>query len=1086
MKLPNGQNVSWNDEIIVDLIKLYYHSSFHGEAFYAMPTVKTQLSSNQKMIYDEFTTNQPNGILISYPMNGFVFCAPKYGVIILEMPGQKSLKDIVLAIATYYELKPSLIHEFKDFITTVSVQSMQLKMIKKSLISDFLQQFLPDNQENFADEIDPKIQKPPNQKNRPQNSLESPAYCRLVAKLVATQASYSLPFYLPISSKIANAVNNKENHNQQKKVKVSHAVEKSQYGGSTTRHIDNNRSRYPSHHAKSEISRHNSQHTLLQNEKNNHDRTAATSGYGSTATTLKHIKPGQNTQSSQNPEISNKNPKKSDETEEKPNEMAEIVQQVLLSIEHAYPGISTHHELPQNQPLSRQQMYASTIGGSLGKGLIDPNHVNNNLDQFNESLILTPSQHKLRIKCDNLMQSRQAILTGVRGSGKTEMLMMKLARIVKRIQEDRLVTAMVVIGVVRPNLSGNSYSSSLSRQAGFESVETLDDLKRTNSQHDHNSPKSATHYLYSPDLFYKFHQLWRSLGAPNNIAFRTVIASNEIALFREVARKVSISTTEVHLFVEGVTNLERFFAHNSIWANRKDGSSMAGGLDNISNARVIRPRAITNDFASNGKGQKMGARHKIPILTNWACMNNLEYVVNMPEAFHPIEYRMDILLHCPRPIASIYGSLVSYYINPRNGGNTSHRSAHSIMKTQFGVLNGHNSSLQFVKFNVKLKDLDDNEDLIRAMAPNLDIHFTRNLVIDMTGLGAPWHRRFFNDLDSFLQLKSERDAEDRNCSYAQGYTLYNHSFPAWAFCNIFADFNRLSTEKVQDMPWKSVVLILSEEYLMKVNKQAVIKLSEFTACANHSLMIISDFAENDDEFIEFLSRKKANSSKVEAQMEKEDSTIACIKHAELLQDVSKDQLIHAVINGDSQKVLKMIAMDALKAKLTCGISPRKFVNDDYVSVAANVGDAVALQQILKTLENVKGVNYTYDVDDNKILHPIHLAALSGQEKCVELLIEHGHNINQVCYKTLTPIILSALNGNEKLIHHFVDHKTQTRPKGRPQGRRNAQGRRNESYLDEEIDGNDLEDLLEPLLVACRGGNDDRQERAKTSFCSFTF
>jgi hypothetical protein len=172
VKLPNGQNVSWNDEIIVDLIKLYYHSSFHGEAFYAMPTVKTQLSSNQKMIYDEFTTNQPNGILISYPMNGFVFCAPKYGVIILEMPGQKSLKDIVLAIATYYELKPSLIQEFKDFITTVSVQSMQLKMIKKSLISDFLKQFLPnaDDHEN-VDEIDSEIQKPQNPKKPSRKQL---------------------------------------------------------------------------------------------------------------------------------------------------------------------------------------------------------------------------------------------------------------------------------------------------------------------------------------------------------------------------------------------------------------------------------------------------------------------------------------------------------------------------------------------------------------------------------------------------------------------------------------------------------------------------------------------------------------------------------------------------------------------------------------------------------------------------------------------------------------------------------------------------------------------------------------------------
>merc|ERR1712130_636673 len=153
----------------------------------------------------------------------------------MEMPGQKSLKEIILNIANYYELKPSLIQEFKNFINTVTVQSMQLKLIRKNVVSEFLQQFkIGNNNENN------NLPELKNFTKITQNCLESTAYCRLVAKLVATQASYSLPFYLPISSKIASAVNDKDknnhqnNHNHHKNNNAVTNLHHSQYGGSTT------------------------------------------------------------------------------------------------------------------------------------------------------------------------------------------------------------------------------------------------------------------------------------------------------------------------------------------------------------------------------------------------------------------------------------------------------------------------------------------------------------------------------------------------------------------------------------------------------------------------------------------------------------------------------------------------------------------------------------------------------------------------------------------------------------------------------------------------------------------------------------
>ena len=92
---------------------------------------------------------------------------------------------------------------------------------------------------------------------------------------------------------------------------------------------------------------------------------------------------------------------------------------------------------------------------------------------------------------------------------------MKLACIVNRIKNDRFATA---IGIIQNEFVPSSMIPPFFRSAAIS------------------------------EQFTKFYNLWRQLGAHGNFNFYTVVAVNESSLFREIERKVSMSTTEIHVF----------------------------------------------------------------------------------------------------------------------------------------------------------------------------------------------------------------------------------------------------------------------------------------------------------------------------------------------------------------------------------------------------------------------------------------------------------------------------------------------------------------------------------------------------------
>ena len=69
--LPDGSTVSWNDDIIVDLIRLYYKDLVTGVGYYSLPISTNSLSANQKLVYAAFQKQKPNGMLITYSIGEF-------------------------------------------------------------------------------------------------------------------------------------------------------------------------------------------------------------------------------------------------------------------------------------------------------------------------------------------------------------------------------------------------------------------------------------------------------------------------------------------------------------------------------------------------------------------------------------------------------------------------------------------------------------------------------------------------------------------------------------------------------------------------------------------------------------------------------------------------------------------------------------------------------------------------------------------------------------------------------------------------------------------------------------------------------
>ena len=461
-----------------------------------MPVCIHKLSTNQKIIHKSFiikkpytteggrppdpkvsifdpkSDRQPPGILISYPILGFVFISPFFGCLVLEMavslPGRQNpsaasggkvsttdLYDFILSIIRHDEVNPLFIRQVKQFLTKIQISDNELKIINSNL-NGFLSNY------------------------HREEKISHPMYDKLVAKLIATNSAFALPFYLPVQNAIINAVKIKRTDTIRHTVSMRQDVRPPELSEGFL-----SKKRFPDS--------------------------------GSSEQSGSEPKPDRTTDT---------------DSQEETN-IRSIVLSVLQSLENdneIVPGgkddatLAPLDEYPHKDkdtaPLHKQtSVRHANNTASKGPGLPGHGLHKNRKDQYSEAMILTPNQHELCVKLQDRVASLNGIITGVKGSGKSEMLIMKLSSVLNRINENKLLTAMIVVGYIWPDIE----------------------------MHLNN--------LNSPLIFHKFHKLYQNVNS-KNITFHAVIANNESQLFHKIRYLSSVTITEVHVFVENVVSVE--------------------------------------------------------------------------------------------------------------------------------------------------------------------------------------------------------------------------------------------------------------------------------------------------------------------------------------------------------------------------------------------------------------------------------------------------------------------------------------------------------------------------------------------------
>ena len=444
IRLPNGKIISWNDKIITSLIKFYYHPFFTGEKFKLMPVCIHKLTSNQKIIHKSFNdkkrlshddapiavrnsnnpNRQPPGVLISYPILGFVYCSPYHGCLVFEMavslPGghhQKNpnattnLFDIIQFILRHDEVDPGFIKDCREVLVKVTISDQELKGIANDL-HGFLDGYFVENDgetnevnEENNNNTQQNQENHDTQNSKPPKFLNNPVFEKMVAKLIATNSAYALPFYTPVQNAIIEAIKSKTKNRKKSLRQRKDTYENEAY------HSDEDD--LGDEKVKTDVNQNNNEENLEMQEK-----------------------------------------------EEKIN-VTSIVQSVLQSLENDHEDVNnltSNFNGQGSQDYDNGNYYDDTT--PLHRKTTQTTHSKNNTknntarkDEYSEAIILTPNQHELCVKLQDRVASLNGILTGVRGSGKSEMLIMKMSSLINRINENKLQTSMIVVGYIWPDIS---------------------------------------------------------------------------------------------------------------------------------------------------------------------------------------------------------------------------------------------------------------------------------------------------------------------------------------------------------------------------------------------------------------------------------------------------------------------------------------------------------------------------------------------------------------------------------------------------------------------------------------------------------
>ena len=392
---------------------------------------------------------------------------------------------------------------------------------------------------------------------------------------------------------------------------------------------------------------------------------------------------------------------------------------------------------------------------------------------------------------------------------------------------------------------------------------------------------------------------------------------------------------------------------------------------------------------------------------------------------------MDILLRCPRPIASFYGSVLNFYGNKNQ-----------IQNTQFGVLSGKMVYFDQVE---SLKEYHMWADELMVKSGLLNVNFSRNLIIDASGNGPDSHEKFRQTLNDALLA-------DLNV------TLFDENFPPWVFANILVKLSNICMEKIRDITWKNVAFLISREFIETCSSKEILQIADILSHSSKLVIIISDFAETDEDFLNKLNEKRRHQEDFEEENFSTESEILTEKTQKIQfpENNIRDAIIDNIIEGNTDYVVNTIQWETKRQSMTCGFVKPKFTKSEYISIANNLGDHLALKVIfsIESINHMAIKGQKFDLNDL-----IDVAVMANSSEAVSLfdsyrkqgpnlsLTEIDHNNHD--YKNLK---LAAISGNKKFLTQFLDITLL---------------KKNNKDLLEDLD----QKLLKPIMLACEFGQE---------------